>query len=55
MSLTAIAALAALILWVILIFVLPLGPPGTAAHLSLGLSAVLFVRWWALRDSTNRA
>jgi len=49
MSLTLVAAVAALIVWVVLTFVVPLGPPGAVAHLLLGLSAVLVVRWWALR------
>lgn len=45
------AAIAALILWVVFVFVLPLGPGGAAIHLLLGLAGVLFVRWIALRDS----
>ena len=49
MSLTLVAAVAALLVWVVLTFVVPLGPAGTVAHLLLGLSAVLVVGWWALR------
>ncbi|HTS87501.1 MAG TPA: hypothetical protein VMG41_03340 [Gemmatimonadales bacterium] len=50
MSWTLLGAFVALVLWVLLIFVFPLGPSGSAAHLLLGVAGVLFVRWWALRD-----
>lgn len=49
MSLNLIGALAALLVWVLLAIVIPLGPSGTAVHLLLGVAAVLFVRWWALK------
>lgn len=49
MNLTLIAAIASLALWIVLAFLFPLGPAGSAAHLLLGVSAVLFVRWYALR------
>jgi hypothetical protein len=49
MNLTLIAAIASLALWIVLAFLFPLGPSGAAAHLLLGVSAVLFVRWYALQ------
>jgi hypothetical protein len=51
MPLPLLGALAALALWIVLTFVVPLGPAGTAAHLLLGMAGALFVRWWALRDT----
>ena len=51
MTPTLIAALAALALWVIFAFVLPVGVG--AIHLLLGLGATLLVRWWALRGGTG--
>ena len=50
MSLNLAGAIVSLALWIVLTFVVPLGPMGSAAHLLLGLSGVLFIRWWALRD-----
>lgn len=52
MSLLPIIALAALLLWVVLVFIRPV--PFGAVHLLLGLGTTLLVRWWALRDSTPR-
>jgi hypothetical protein len=52
MPLLLLGALAALTVWIILTFIFPLGPAGSVAHLLLGLAAVLFVRWWALRNGT---
>ena len=49
MSLSLLAAIVALVLWITLIFVVHLGPAGVVFHLLLGASAVLFIRWWALR------
>jgi hypothetical protein len=44
---TLLLALASLVLWVILAFVL--GPKPGVVHLLLALSTTLLVRWWALR------
>lgn len=52
MPLTLLGAVAALVLWIVFTFVLPLGPGGAVAHLLLGVAGALFVRWWALRDGT---
>ena len=41
-------ALASFILWVIFVFFRPIGLG--VVHLLLVVSAVLFIRWWALRD-----
>lgn len=49
MSLTLLGAVAALLAWIAVTFLMPLGPAGAVLHLLLGLSGVLFVRWWALR------
>jgi hypothetical protein len=46
-----LGAIAALIVWVLFTFVMPLGPAGSAVHLLLGVAGVLLVRWIALRDS----
>jgi hypothetical protein len=51
MPLTLLGAVAALIVWIVFTFVLPLGPAGSAMHLMLGVAGVLFVRWVALRES----
>ncbi len=50
MSLLPITALAALLLWIVLVFLHPV--PFVAVHLLLGLGATLSVRWWALREGT---
>lgn len=55
MPLLPLAAAAALVLWIVLTFLFPVGPAGTALHLLLGLSAALFVRWWALRPDNNKS
>ena len=44
---TLLLALASLVLWVVLAFVL--GPKPGAVHLLLALGTTLLVRWWALR------
>lgn len=51
MPLSLLGGLVALVVWVVLTFIFPLGPSGAVAHLLLGVAGVLFVRWWALRDS----
>lgn len=48
---TLLGAVLALVLWIVVTFVMPLGPAGASLHLLLGLAGVLFVRWWALRRS----
>ena len=50
MSLPLVGAVAALLAWIVVTFLAPLGPAGTVLHLLLGLAGVLFVRWWALRQ-----
>ncbi len=50
MTLTLVGAIAALLAWIVVTFLYPLGPAATALHLLLGLSGALFVRWWALRS-----
>lgn len=50
MSPSLIGAVVALLAWVLVTFVFPLGPAGAVLHLLLGVAGVLFVRWWALRD-----
>jgi hypothetical protein len=47
MSLTLLAAIVALVAWVVLVFFT--GMSAGALHLLLALSATLLVRWWALR------
>lgn len=37
------------LLWVLIVYVRPIGLG--IAHVLLGLSGVLIIRWWALRDS----
>ena len=49
MPILLVAAVASLILWAVLVFVIPLGPAGAAVHLLLGLAGALFVRWYALK------
>jgi hypothetical protein len=49
MSLNLLGSIAALLLWIVFTIVIPLGPAGAAVHLLLGVSAALFVRWWALK------
>jgi hypothetical protein len=44
-----LGALGALAVWIGVTFLFPLGPAGSVLHLLLGVSAVLFVRWYALR------
>jgi hypothetical protein len=54
MPIPLLGALLALVIWIIVTFIVPLGPAGTAAHLLLGAAGALFVRWWALRDGPAR-
>jgi hypothetical protein len=49
-----VGAVLALVIWIIVTFVFPLGPAGAAAHLLLGVAGALLVRWWALRDGPAR-
>ena len=49
MALNLIGSIAALLLWIVFTILIPLGPSGVAIHLLLGLSAALFVRWWAVK------
>ncbi|MBK8005511.1 MAG: hypothetical protein IPK12_16710 [Gemmatimonadetes bacterium] len=51
MDLNLIGAIVALLAWVAVTFLFPLGPAGAPLHLLLGVAGVLFVRWWALRKS----
>jgi hypothetical protein len=44
---TLMIALLALVAWIVLTFILPVGIG--AVHLLLGLATALLVRWWALR------
>lgn len=55
MPLELIASVILLLAWIVVTFVLPVGPTGTVLHLLLGASAALFVRWWALRDARSRS
>ncbi len=50
MTVSLLVALVALGAWVVVVFVRPIGLG--VAHLLLGLAAVLFIRWWALRNGT---
>ena len=54
MPLELIGAVILLLAWIVVTFIIPLGPAGSPLHLLLGISAALFVRWWALRDGTSR-
>jgi hypothetical protein len=47
--LTLVIALASLVAWAVLVFVVPV--TAGAVHLLLALGVTLLVRWWALRDS----
>lgn len=55
MSLPLLGAIVALLVWIVLVFVYPLGPAGAAVHLLLGVAGTLFVRWWALRPGNGGA
>jgi len=44
-------ALASFMLWVIFVFFRPIGLG--VVHLLLVVSAVLFIRWWALKEQKN--
>ena len=47
MSLILLAAIVALIAWVVLVF--SMGVTAGAVHLLLAVGASLLVRWWAVR------
>ena len=51
--LTLVIALASLVAWAVLVFVVtPTALVGSGAvHLLLAIGTTLLVRWWALRDS----
>jgi hypothetical protein len=53
MPLELLAAVILLLAWIFVTFIIPLGPAGSVLHLLLGISAALFVRWWALRDGKS--
>lgn len=55
MPLPLIGAIVALVLWIALVFVYPLGPAGASVHLLLGLAGALFIRWWALKPGNGNA
>ena len=43
-----LVALLGFAMWLVVVFIRPIGLG--VAHVLLGLSAVLFIRWWALRE-----
>jgi hypothetical protein len=47
--LTLVIALASLVAWAVLVFVVSV--TAGAVHLLLALGVTLLVRWWAVRDS----
>ncbi|MGQ0703266.1 MAG: hypothetical protein ACT4PM_09060 [Gemmatimonadales bacterium] len=47
MPISPLIALVALVAWIVLVFVRPIGLG--IVHLLLALAAILFIRWWALR------
>ena len=51
MAPTLLASLACLVLWIIFVFVRPIGLG--IVHLLLAVGAVLWVRWWATRRDAN--
>ena len=48
MTVSPLVALVGFAVWVVVVFIRPIGLG--VAHVLLGLSAVLFIRWWALRE-----
>jgi hypothetical protein len=48
MTLTLAAALACLVIWIALTFVVPVGLG--VVHVLLGAAVVLFIRWWAAKS-----
>jgi hypothetical protein len=44
-------AVVSFLVWVLIVFVRPIGLG--IAHVLLGLSAVLIIRWWALREQSG--
>lgn len=55
MPLPLLGAIVALVLWIVLVFIFPLGPAGAIVHLLLGVAGALFVRWWALKPGNGNA
>ncbi len=53
MPLPLLGAIVSLLLWLVLVFVYPLGPAGAIVHLLLGVAGALLVRWWALRPGNG--
>jgi hypothetical protein len=53
MLIPLIGAVAALLLWIVLVFLYPLGPAGASVHLLLGVAGALLVRWWALKPGNG--
>jgi hypothetical protein len=51
MSATLIGSVACLAVWVVLVFVQPVGLG--VVHLLLAAGAALWIRWWALRPVTG--
>ena len=49
MDLTLLAAVGSLAVWVVLVFIRPVGLG--VVHVLLGLGVVLWIRWWALRGA----
>jgi hypothetical protein len=52
MDLTLLAALGSLAVWVVMVFIRPVGLG--VVHVLLGLGVVLWIRWWALRDDKRQ-
>ncbi|HEV8358793.1 MAG TPA: hypothetical protein VGQ17_18710 [Gemmatimonadales bacterium] len=52
MDLTLLAAVGSLGVWVVLVFIRPVGLG--VVHVLLGLGVVLWIRWWALRDEKRQ-
>ena len=46
--LSLLLGVASFLLWVLIVYVRPIGLG--IAHVLLGLSGVLIIRWWALRE-----
>lgn len=51
--LAMLLGVASFLLWVLIVYVRPIGLG--IAHVLLGLSGVLIIRWWALRESEVRS
>ncbi len=46
-----LVAIASFLVWILLVFVRPIGLG--VVHILWGLTAVLIIRWWALRDRSE--